>query len=313
MSSPVLRRPWWAVRVLVLLFAVLSLPACATTGATFGSGVGDALVDEAPFYAGRRLSEVDPSAATGHFPVHYQRGGSHPALFDPELTPAIQSLLDEMTDYLGELGGSELLGEGGRVSAVTHADTRVPPDVRFGCQTETGLPEDDCVERGDSALGRGPQYMLLAVGRPSPEWIAWLGEVMTAQGVERTLVVTLEVGQYWTRQRGIRGTKVVELGTDHEVELPWLTSLETPVTVLQLTGALVGPDGKAIRIGAEGLLARRTPFRASILGAQALIRDEDVAELSRARRDDLPGNPLVWQVALRELVEGLTGKALDGR
>jgi len=93
------------------------------------------------------------------------------------------------------------------------------------------------------------------------------------------------------------------------VELPWLTSLETPVSVLQLTGALVGRDGRAVRIGAEGLLAKRTGLVASAFGLQALLSDEDVQQLRTTRRDDLAGRPLVWQAALRSLVAELTGRA----
>jgi hypothetical protein len=127
-------------------------------------------------------------------------------------------------------------------------------------------------------------------------------------GVGRALVLTLEVGQYLPRQTGLRGDKEVELGTGHVVRLPWLTSLETPVSVLQLTGALVSSDGRAIRIGAEGILARRTPLVASALGAQRLVSDEDVEQARTLRRDDLPGQPLAWQVALRHLVAQLTGR-----
>jgi hypothetical protein len=88
-------------------------------------------------------------------------------------------------------------------------------------------------------------------------------------------------------------------------ELPWLTSLETPVAVLQLTGALVGRDGRAIRIGAEGLIARRTGLRFSAVGAQELITDDDVHRLRAARRESMAGAPLVWQVGLRTLVASL--------
>jgi hypothetical protein len=108
----------------------------------------------------------------------------------------------------------------------------------------------------------------------------------------------------------LHGTKEVELGTDHTVQLPWLTSLEAPVSVLQLTGALVGPDGKAKRIGAEGLLARRTSLGLSSIGAQELITDAEVEALLTARREDLPGAPLVWETALRSLVAGLTGSTV---
>jgi hypothetical protein len=120
------------------------------------------------------------------------------------------------------------------------------------------------------------------------------------------LVLTLEVGQYYPQQLNFAGSKAVELGTDHTVRLPWLTSLETPVSVVQLTGALVNAEGRAVRIGAEGVLARRTGLVESGFGLQALIRDEDVETLRRARREDLAGEPLAWQVALRNLVAGLT-------
>ncbi|HSL69113.1 MAG TPA: hypothetical protein VK864_02670, partial [Longimicrobiales bacterium] len=103
-------------------------------------------------------------------------------------------------------------------------------------------------------------------------------------------------------------SKEIELGTGYTMALPWLTSLDDPVTVLQLTGALIGRDGRALRIGAEGLIAHRTSFLLSALGAQRIISDEDVERVRSARREDLPGQPLVWQVALRRLVAGLTGQ-----
>lgn len=277
---------------------------CATTGSTLGSGVGDALVDHPPYYAGAPATSL-VGGRVGHLPIAYQRGAAQAPIFDPDLTPTLQALLGEMNAYLDSRGASARLVEGGRVSAVSHADTRVPPDVRLGCETEAGAPGGDCVERGDSALGRGRQYMMLAVGRPSAEWVAWLAEVMAEQQVDRALVITLEVGQFWTRQRGIRGTKEVELGTGHVQQIPWLTALETPVSVLQLTGAVVGRDGRALRIGGEGLLARRTRLLLSAAGAQELITDDDVARLRTARRDDLPGAPLVWQAALDALLAQL--------
>jgi hypothetical protein len=55
------------------------------------------------------------------------------------------------------------------------------------------------------------------------------------------------------------------------------------------------------------MLARRTGLVMSGFGAQALISDDDVRQLRTLRRDDLPGQPLVWQVALRQLVTDLGG------
>jgi hypothetical protein len=290
-----------------LLALPLLLAACAT-GSTFRSGVGDAHLERAPYYAGRTVSP--DSGRIAHVPVVYQRGGSQAPMFDPEGGPQspVAALLREMNAYLDSLGVTT------RVTLWPPRGT--PPDVQFGCATD--LP-DECAEEGGVAgqasggfLSSSRNRMRLAVGRPSAEWVTWEQEALAAAGAARALVLTLEVGQYWPYQANIRGSKEIELGTRHVVSLPWLTSLDDPVSVLQLTGALVGSDGLAIRIGAEGLLARRTSLVMSGLGAQALISDEDVEAIRTARRDDLQGRPLVWQVALRNLVAELTGRGEAG-
>lgn len=294
-------RPSPSGRAALALALALSalLPACATTGSTYKSGVGDRFLEHPPYYAGSTPAGTTP---LGHLPIVYQRGGSQSPVFDPESgtgTP-IATLLGEMNAYLDSLGASV------RLRPAT-AQVGTAPDVMFGCVTDAS---GDCEQRdAEGVLGRKGQTMRLAVGRPSESWVTWAGSAMDAGNVPNTLVITLEVGQYLPRQRGLAGHKEVELGTGYNVGLPWLTSLETPVSVLQLTGARIGRSGQAVRIGAEGLLARRTPFAISALGAQALISDEDVEKVRTARREDLPGKPLVWQAALRSLVEQLAGKS----
>jgi hypothetical protein len=270
--------------------------ACAT-GSTVQSGVGDRLLDHPPYYAGTRVAT--DTAPIGHVPVAYQRGATQEAMFDPAGGPgtATAALLSDLTAYLDSLGVTTRLAVGGMPPAT-------PPDVQFSCETD---PAGDCL-MGPGALGRGDIRMRLAVGRPAPDWVAWARAAMDSAHVVRLLVITLEVSQYRVEQRGMKGDKMIELGSDYTVRLPWLTSLETPVHVLQLTGALVGRDGRAIRIGAEGMLARKTSLPLSALGAQALIPDDVVAELRAARREDLSGEPLVWQAALRMLVTRLTGR-----
>lgn len=302
-----------------MTLVLLLTAACASTGATFRSGVGDAFLEHPPWYAGAfatQEGEGSPDARPrlGHLPVAYQRGATQAEIFDPSGGAAspVRALLMEMNAYLDSLAGahgvSVRLVDGARVSAVAPVSTGIPPDVQFGCRTDDGTPFGDCADLEGGALGRNRQPMRLAVGRPSREWIAWIDGVMQAQGVDRVLVLTLEVGQYVPRQRGLLGRKEVELGTGHAASIPWLTSLETPVAVLQLTGALVGRDGKAIRIGSEGFHARRTRLLVSAVGAQELLRNDDVAAARTARRDDLPGAPLAWQVAMQHLVARLSGQ-----
>ena len=293
--------PRSAARLAALLLPSL-LAACAT-GSTFRSGVGDAHLERAPYYAGAVVSDT---AAVAHAPIVYQRGSAQAPMFDPqgEAGSPVSTLLREMNAYLDSLGATR------RIALWPPRGT--PPDVQFGCVADLA---DECAEDGGVSgaaaggfLGADRLRMRLSVGRPSAEWVAWEQAALDSADASRALVLSLEVGQYWPYQANVRGSKEVELGTGHIVSLPWLTSLDDPVMVLQLTGALMGPDGRAIRIGAEGLLARRTGLLLSGLGVQELISDEDVEALRTARREDLPGRPLVWQVALRNLVAELTGR-----
>jgi hypothetical protein len=268
--------------------------------------VGDRLLAHPPWYAGASASVRELAGSrVGVHPIVFQRRPGSEGLFDPRSEPGspIAAVLAEMNAYLDSLTGPH----GAALIRLVGERTGVAPDIRFGCLTEGNLPGEECIARGDSALGRGDQQrMQLSVGRPSAEWIAAAGRLMTDSGVSHALVITLEVGEYLTRQTGLLGKKSVELGTDHTVALPWLTSLETPVQVLQLTGALIDRTGRAVRIGAEGIVARRTRLLASAVGAQEVLTDADIHSLHQARRTDVPGEPLAWRVALRHLVGGLT-------
>jgi len=283
---------------MVLASAALALAGCATTGATFRSGVGDRQLEHPPYYTGQLATAMQPAPRIVPMLVQYQRGASQAAMFDPADgggTP-VGALVAEMNAFIDSLFAGSTL-------SVSSTNEVVPPNVYFGCELDAS---NDCVERGDSVLGRRGTTMKLAVERPSPAWIQASRARLDSVGASHALVITLEVGQYWTRQSGIRGSKRVELGTAYVESLLWLTSLETPVTVLQVTGVLVDRDGKAVRVGAEGLIAVRTPLAASGLGAQALLRDADVQRAASLRHVDRPGQPLVWKAAVCALVNQLT-------
>jgi hypothetical protein len=300
MTNIILRRAF-------ALAATLALAGCATTGATFRSGVGDSFPERPPYRAG-----AQPDAGTGApvaiLPLAYQRGASQADIFDPSSAPAspVSTLLAEMNAYLDSVSRTA----GTTVAVRITAPSGTPPDVRFGCVQDAS---DECAD--PSAPGPAVRSfdteqprMRLAVGRPSPEWAAGARSALRQSGARYALVLTMEVGQYWVTKTGWVNRKSIELGTNHSVQLPWLTSLETPVNVLQLTGALMDGEGQAVRIGAEGMLARRTSLTMSGLGAQALVSDEDVQRLRTLRREDLPGQPLVWQAALRQLVADLAAQ-----
>lgn len=286
--------------------AALLTTACATTGATFRSGVGDSYHDAPPYRAGTAIGATAGSRIA-LLPVAYQRGASQPDIFDPSSAPAspISALLGEMNAYVDSL--TRAAGNGVTVRIAASAGT--PRDVRFGCVQDASDGCADPSAPGPAVRSSDTEQprMRLAVGRPSAEWTASTRSTLDQAGAQRTLALTLEVGQYWITKTGWTNRKSIALGTGYSVPLPWLTSLDAPVSVLQLMGALMDRDGLAVRIGAEGMLARRTGLVMSGLGAQTLITDDDVQQLRTLRREDLPGRPLVWQVALRHLVADLAG------
>jgi hypothetical protein len=288
----------------VALLATFALASCATTGATFGSGVGDSYLARPPYRAG---AAVASGTRVLRLPTSYQRGAAQPAIFDPAVTSGpVAALLADMNAYADSLGATITLASGstGGVPGGT------PPDVHFGCVA--GASDECTTESGAGPALRNSDTeqprMRLAVGRPSPEWIASMRGALEQSNADFALVTTLEIGQYRVTKTGWTNRKSMELGTGYSVQLPWLTSLDAPVNVLQITGAMMNREGKAVRIGAEGMLAKRTSMVMSGLGAQALLSDEDVEQLRTLRREDRPGRPLVWQVAIRQLVADLSGK-----
>ena len=269
--------------------------ACASAGATYQSGVAPKSFDRPPFYAGAGVPNV---SGVAHLPIRYQRGAEQGVQFEPKDatgSPAA-ALVAEMNAYLDSIAASAKLSP-------TSAEVGSAPDVHFGCLP--AMVGGDCVGDGDEDANH---QLELSVGRPSQDWIGWIGTALDSASHDKALLITLELGQYWPRQKGLSLGKEIRLGSDYTVGVPWLTSLEHPVAVVQLTGALVGRDGRAIRIGAEGMLAKRSQILVSALGAQSLVTDEDIERLRTLRRDDLPNQPLVWQVALRNLVSQLTGQ-----
>lgn len=284
---------------LSFIAVVLATAGCASAGATYKSGVAPKSFDRPPFYAGSAVAPAERRVV--HLPIRFQRGAEQGVQFEPRDangSPAA-ALVAEMNAYLDSLAVSAKL-------APTAAEVGTAPDVHFGCIQ--ALLGDGCVGDGDENANR---RLELSVGRPSQEWVGWLGTALDSASHAGALIVTLEIGQYWPHQKGLSFSKEVRLGSDYTVGVPWLTSLEKPVAVVQLTGALVGRDGRAVRIGAEGLLAKRSHIALSALGAQALVSDEDIERLRTLRREDLPGQPLVWQVSLRNLVSQVVGVRLE--
>jgi hypothetical protein len=276
--------------------AALPLFGCVTT---MGSGIEPAALDRPPYYAGS--AAVPVAASVAHAPITYQRGAIAPAGSEPSAREgsAMAGLLAELNARLDGMGLSAPLSLDGVPGR--------PPDVRFGCHPPAMIL---CPELGEHPEPWARPIHWLHVTRPSRSWIEAVARVLETAGATHVLILTVELSEYWPR--ALESVPLLELGSGHVQELRWYTDPQTPVNVLQLTGALLDADGRALRIGAEGLMARPTGLLLTVLGAQASIRESDIEWLRTARREELPGAPLVWDLALRTLVERLLAGAPGG-
>lgn len=288
-----MRFPARGLAVIAAATSIIALQSCAS--AAFRPGLGPQSFRRAPYYSGRAIA----TSNAAWLPVTYQRGGAQPPSWDPEGGPAMDALLAEMNAYL------DSLAPGARLTIPAPAPG-APPDVRFACAMDAA---GDCLTESDEPAtpAEEPRSMTLSVERASGAFTDWIGPALRDAGASHAILITLEMAPFWPRQTGLRGDKVVDLGTGHSQELPWLTALDDPIWTVELTGALIDSTGRAVRIGAEGLFAKRTRFSISAIGGQESVTDQDIAQLRTLRRESLAGQPLVWREALRELVRGLLG------
>jgi hypothetical protein len=149
--------------------------------------------------------------------------------------------------------------------------------------------------------------MVLHLRRPSAAWQRAMTELMARAGASHAIVISLGVSQYPKGREGLFGKKVV-IGTGHEEPIRFLTAEDKLLEVLQFTGVLVDAQGRVVRAGAEGILARDTPFAAQVFDIGKVLDERTLQQvLTVERRADLPGTPLKWEVALGNLLAGLRG------
>ncbi len=151
--------------------------------------------------------------------------------------------------------------------------------------------------------------MALYLEKPSKAWKQSFAQQMTEQDADFALLMWIGLTEYPKADKGLFKKKVI-LGTDYEHEIRFLSAVDKPVEVLQLTGVLLDKEGNVIRAGAEGFLHEDSPFWVQTLEAGTTIDDNAIENLfTEERREDLPGRPLAWKVAMDNLVTQLTKKA----
>lgn len=149
-----------------------------------------------------------------------------------------------------------------------------------------------------------PMSMYLEKG--SKDWRQKYSELMKQHQGDYALLVWVGLTEYPKANKGTFKKKVV-LGTGYEREIRFLSAEDKPVEVLQLTGLLLDNEGKILRAGAEGFLHEDSPFWVQVMEVKTTVDDNAINKLlTEERREDLPGKPLSWKVALTNLLFELT-------
>lgn len=278
-------------RILLVLVAALSAAGCAALDAV-AVGQTDRLGDP-PFvlhYAPDRAPVTVPGDVVVLAPVALDRQTMRDVLA-PSQAEAFRGLTDAMDARLEAMACCVL-------SPAPLSDDGAPLVYVGSAAGSTAPPEAEPLV---TAHEKYPP-MILHLDRPSE---AWQARVAAQPRAAAYLWIRLALVDYPRADEGTFGKKVV-LGEGHEIPQPFLRTELQPLQVLQVTGALVAPDGNVLAAGAEGIFAVDTPFRAQIFNLQREIDPAQIqAILTEARREDLPGQPLKWEAALDNLVARL--------
>ncbi len=233
----------------------------------------------------------------------------------PEAARMLEPLLGAMNGYLDHAGWSTPL-DGAPAPASEAPWTYVGTPWSLG-QVEAArhVWAPDTPGEDDAALA--DHQNVIQAHQGSDRWRAQLASLAAARRADYVLLITLGAADYYPRRRGgLTLRMAVDLGTNNDVSVSWLTSQSEPIQVVQLLGLLLAADGRVLRAGAEGIILREPNVlnwnwfvvggRFSIQHVPTQLTEDDLASLLASRhRDDLEGKPLAWEEALRNLVRQL--------
>jgi hypothetical protein len=227
-----------------------------------------------------------------------------PLMFDKEMSEEffyqnreviLQPLMEIMNQYLDSLAWSEPIA-----GAVQNNGL---PWLFVGSSEAETAPPATMMMRDEH-----DEYppMALYLDKPTREWRQSFAGMMNEEQADYAILLWLGLTEYPKADKGLFKKKVV-LGTGYEREIRFLSAVDKPVEVLQLTGVLLDKNGNVVRAGAEGFLHEDSPFWVQVLEAGTTVDDRAIRKLfTEEVREDLPGRPLAWKVAVENLVKQLT-------
>lgn len=193
------------------------------------------------------------------------------------------------------------------LSDYTLADSKNGPGVYVGSSEGYNVPDGASIVRED--IEKYPP-MVIYMEKAKDDWKVAASNTAADYEADYLLRIWISFAEYPKSDKGLVKRMVV-LGTDYEIETRFFSSEDKPLEVLQLSGYVADKNGNIVRAGAEGVIHNDTPFWLQVLDVKELIDDEMLVRLlHEERREDLPGNPLVLDVALENLIAQLLDRGL---
>ena len=258
-------------------------------------------LSKAPFYKTfDKKAKFTAETRTMHLPVQIDKMTIEEFFYEGR-EKALQPILSTFDAYLDSLSWST-------VTDVTDFPTKGAPYLFVGSSESVIAPPSAEMLREE--FDKFPP-MALHVDKPSKQWKEILSQKMGESKVDHALIFWIGFNEYPKANKGVFKKKVV-LGTDYEPEIRFLSAELEPVEVLQVSGMLLDKQGNIIRAGSEAFLYEDSPFWVQTLGASKAIDDKTLAKsITEIRREDLPGQPLAWKVAIHNLLQQLTQRPVN--
>lgn len=253
-----------------------------------------------PYYHGKVKQKIKN---VGHLPVAMDIRLKE-SLMNEDVATAVEPFLEEINGNLESLEITIPIGS-------LNLPAKEAPDIYIGNLQGIDFPGPIYTEEDLKAKYIDPEggNIVIYANGPSNKWKEKLIPIAKEKNIDHFLYITIGTSEYFPNQKNWKGSKEITLGTGYKLPLKWLTSLNDPITVIQFSGILLNANGKIIRSGAEGFLAMPNSFLESTFGATKLFSDDDIENgLKFKRREDLPGKPLAWKIALNNLVANLLNK-----
>ncbi|HET8864420.1 MAG TPA: hypothetical protein VFM80_01900 [Gracilimonas sp.] len=283
------------------IVSVFALASCSTLD-KLSTGRTDRL-KKGEFYKTYEANKLpDASAAIGLLPITVQPNMEEDDFWYDRDHTLLVELTDSISAKISRLPISLI-----EISDYTLVDSKNAPGIYVGSSEGDNVPAGASIVREDHE--KYPP-MIIYKSKAKDDWKVAASNTASEYEAEYLLRIWISFAQYPKSDKGLVKKKVI-LGTNYEPEIRFFSSEDKPVEVLQLSGYLTDKNGTVLRAGAEGVIYKDTPFWQQVLSIEELIDDKMLARLlHEERREDLPGNPLVLDVAIENLISQLLDRDL---